>query len=140
MPLVERKIEIKNDTTTMQKGKHIHRLYVRPKDVKPGDKVVQPSSDRQLAELAAKYPDEYAKLAKEKNVSAGNASQLEERAIEILQLSAKDTVKAIADMDPEKGDESLLWQICELEIDPERGGKSRATVLEALAKHGITGE
>ncbi len=136
MPLVRRKIEIENDTTTMQKSKVDHELYVKPRDVKPGDQVIEPTSDRMLAELALEHPEEFEELAKKRGVTPGITQDSDTRAAELQQLNEKDLVKAIADMNPES-DAVTLWSVFEIEVDPDKGGTSRPKVLTALSKQGV---
>jgi hypothetical protein len=141
MPLIARKITVENESTTFTKDvvEHIH--YVPKSKMKPGDRVVEPVSDAQLAELAAQYPDEYAEIAKKRGVEPALG---EGRLAQLLQLPAKELVKKIADMTPDT-DQEILWALYEAELadDGEEGdgtGKNRTTVLEALAEKGIGDE
>jgi hypothetical protein len=138
MPLIRRKVKIENDTTTMQKSTQDAEFYVPPGRMQPGDIVIQPSSDRMLADLAQRYPKEYGALAKERGVVAGDVGGQDgdARALELQKLPAKDLVKQIGELDAE-ADALTLWAVFELEVDEERGGKNRSTVLEALAEKGI---
>lgn len=136
MPFIRRKVKVENDTTTMQTSTQDAEFYVKPGRVQPGDVVIEPTSDRMLADLASQYPAEFGELAKSKGITPGGTVDGDARAAELQQLNAKDLVKAIDAMDPET-DAVTLWAVFELEVDEDRGGKNRSTVLEALAAKGI---
>lgn len=135
MPLVERIIEEENDSTTYRKNSTPNVLYVPPNKMLRGDKVVQPSSDRQLAELAKLYPDEYGELAAKKKVTPALTSQDNVRMREIMAMPMKDIVKTIQGLDPD-GDETLLWQIFEAETESQ----NRKPIMNALAALGVNEE
>lgn len=67
MPLVQRHIRLITGcafSTTV----HPHVFYVPPSQVKTRDTIVEPT-DKQLSDLAARYPQEYGKLAKDRGVT-----------------------------------------------------------------------
>lgn len=119
MPLVERMVEQEMETT-FGKAKVPHVLYVAPKDVRPGDKVVEPASDEQRADLAKLYPDEFAAP----DAPVGKS---------IAGLGAKEAVALIEAAD--EGDTKLVDFLGE---ELERDGGPRKTVIEALAARGVT--
>lgn len=69
MPLVRRTIIIETEAA-FGKTPVVHTLYVPPSKVKPTDKKVADDdiTERQLADLAARFPKEFGKLAKARNV------------------------------------------------------------------------
>lgn len=142
MPLVLRKIKVVNDTTTMSEDMVDHVAYVAPDKVRPDDIIVEPSSPRQLAELAEQYPDEYGAQAEAEGVTPG-ATDATTRAAKIVAMNAKDAIAEIGDLDEEK-DSALLWTIFELEKargedeDDPAEYQPRATVLAALERKGVT--
>jgi hypothetical protein len=136
MPFIRRKVPVENDTTTMAKGTFDHEFYVKPGRTQPGDKIIEPTSDRMLAELALEHPEEFGELAKQKGVTPGITQDGDARAGAMQQLKAKELIKAIGELDPD-ADAVTLWAVLELEVDEDRGGKNRSTVLEALAAKGI---
>jgi hypothetical protein len=138
MPLIARKITVENENTTFSKDTVEHVHYVPKSKMKPGDRIVDPVSHAQLAELAALYPDEYADKAKAAGVEPALGDG---RLAQLLLLPAKELVKKISEMTPDV-DLEILWALYEAEVadDGEEGdgtGKNRTTVLEALAEKGI---
>lgn len=131
-PLVKRTMIVENDTTTFSKEKVEHVSYVPPDKVRPDDVVVEPVSERQLAELAELYPDEYGAKAEAGGVTPGA----------IVAMNAKEAIAAIRELDDDK-DSDVLWMVFELEKargqdeDDPAELQPRATVLEALEKKGI---
>lgn len=67
MPLVKRHIKVTADCT-FATTVHPHVMYVPPGQVKKKDEVVAPT-DRQLADLAARYPEEFGAEAKKRGVA-----------------------------------------------------------------------
>lgn len=136
MPLVKRTIQVENNSTTYTKSTVEHVHYVPPKAVRPDDIVVEPSSDRQLAELAEQYPEEFGALAESRNVKPGHESQIPNRVAELRALPAKDLVKEIDATDAESNEE-LLYALLEAELGDD--GANRSSVVAALARKGIEG-
>lgn len=134
MPLVERVMEQQNESTTYQKQDVKYVIYVAPGKVLRSDKIVEPESSAQLAELASQYPDEYAEMAKQKGVTPGIQSADNVRLNEIMAMPSKEIVKTIAGLDPDE-DEALLWSIFEAETAD--AGQQRKAILTALAKQGV---
>jgi hypothetical protein len=147
MPLVKRKINANNTTTTMSKHVVDHIFYVPPGKVRPDDEIVAPSSPRQLAELAELYPDEYGEqaAAAEKEGDVGTAQPTATgRARKIAKMNAKDAIAAIGELDEQNDDDvAVLWAVYETETlrgagenDPPEV-QPRATVLAALERKGV---
>jgi hypothetical protein len=70
MPLVERRTQSK--TKNHGTIRATRTLYVEPGKLKPGDTIVPPTK-RQLAELAVRYPEEFADEARAAGVAAPKA-------------------------------------------------------------------
>lgn len=146
MPLVKRKLIVENDTTTFAKHDVEHVAYVAPKDVKPGDEIVQPT-DRQLAELAEQYPDEYGDEAESRGVTPGGDVDTDGPTgfgAKIASMNSKDAVAAIKALDPDNDADSVtLWAAFEAEKargedeDDPHALQPRATVLGAFEAKGI---
>lgn len=141
-PLVKKFINVENDTTTFSKDKVEHVSYVPPDKVRPGDVVVEPSSPRQLAELAEQYPEEFGEEAAAQGVTPG-ATDPASRAAKIVGMNAKDASAEIGELDADT-DSALLWMVYELEKargedeDDPADLQPRQTVLAALERKGIT--
>lgn len=137
MPLVSRKIVVENENTTFSKDVIDHITYVKPKDVKPTDVEVEPSSPEQLAELAQMYPKEYGDKAKAAGISPNQGTG---RLARLLEMNAKELVRQINDMSVDV-DEDVLWALYEAEINGVEGSdeepKNRQTVLQALEAKGV---
>lgn len=149
MPLVKRILDVENDTTTFSKEKVPHVTYVPPEQVRPTDVIVEPSSPRQLAELAELYPDEYGEKAEAAGVTPGGDAVTDGATgivAKIAKMNAKDAIAAINELD-EVEDAEVLGAVFEFELargdneeDPPEV-QPRATVLAALERKGFsTGE
>jgi hypothetical protein len=153
MPLVARKI-VHEVSTTFAKIADTVTRYVPPNRMRPGDRIVEPTN-RQLAELAALYPTEYGKLAKERGVSPVDLdalrgdddafedfdegdglpeSELDEAQLTFLELPAGDAADFLRD---NKGRHDFLAKLYAAEVGQ---AKPRASVVRVFKQLGIGSE
>jgi hypothetical protein len=142
MPLVERKTESK--TGNYGTVRATRTLYVAPGSLKPGDKVVEPTK-RQLAELAAKYPDEFGAAAKAAGVAVPRAADddeshdvddqaftdAQEQFLALSQKKALEFIKGTSDIDD-------LGEL--LNAENRREGGARKAIVNAFRAKGVGAE
>lgn len=139
MPLVNRKTQSK--TKFFGTVRSVRTCYVAPGSLKPGDVVVEPTN-RQLAELAAQYPDEFGDEARARGVAAPPApaateshdvdeTSFSEAQENYLRLTHQQAIKFVKDED----DVEVLGVLHDAE--QRRPGGARKSVLNAFHAKGI---
>lgn len=120
MPLVERTITTENPTLHGKRQRKI-TIYVSRRQLQRGDRIVEPT-EKQLADLAERYPDEFGEAAKARGVVAAPADA---DVVELVGGNARDSIEAIAATD----DIELLAAALETE---EESDTPRKTVIAAI--------